>query len=62
MRLMIVLLAALCLASCGAPQPAPPATELREAIEEPLDQARDVQATQDADEAERREALEDAGG
>lgn len=62
MRIPLLLLTAACLAACGAPGPPPPATELRDAIEEPLDKAKDVQATQDADEAERREALEAAGG
>ncbi len=62
MRIPLLLLTAACLAACGAREPPPPATELREAIEEPLDKAKDVQATQDADEAERREALEAAGG
>lgn len=62
MRIAPLLLAAACLAACGAPEPAPPATELRETIQEPLDKAKDVQATQDADEEERRKALEEAGG
>jgi hypothetical protein len=62
MRIALLLLAVAGLAACGAPEPEPPATELREAIEAPLDKAKDVQATQDADEAERRKALEEAGG
>jgi hypothetical protein len=44
------------------PSAQPQATQLREAIQEPLDKAREVEATQAADEAERRKALEDAGG
>lgn len=40
----------------------PQATELRDAIQEPLDKARAVEAAQAADEAERRDALENAGG
>lgn len=63
------------LAACSKPEPDPAepidpqastaaaeATGLRDAINEPLDKARDVEATQAADEAERQQALEDAGG
>lgn len=39
----------------------PQATELRDAIREPIDKARAVEEAQAADEAERREALEAAG-
>jgi hypothetical protein len=61
-------------AGCSAPTPEPdepldpqaaadaPPLELRAAIEEPLDKAKAVEATQAADEAERQQALEDAGG
>ena len=38
------------------------ATELRDAIQVPLDKARAVEDTQAADEAERQDALENAGG
>jgi hypothetical protein len=38
------------------------ATELRDAIQAPIDKARAVEETQAADEAERQDALENAGG
>ncbi len=72
MRLPLTLLACLALAACEAPTPDPsPDTlpepeaqpmELRKAINEPLDKAKAVEATQAADEAERQKALQDAGG
>lgn len=72
MRLALTLLACLVLAACDAPTPDPTpdtlpepearATGLRDAINEPLDKAKAVEATQATDEAERQQALEDAGG
>jgi hypothetical protein len=72
MRLAPTLLACLALAACDAPTPDPNpdtlpepearATELRDAINEPLDKAKAVEATQSANEAERQQALRDAGG
>ena len=66
----LVLAATLGLSACSQPPPVPAdppepqaqATELRDAIQEPIDKAKAVEATQNADEAERRQALEDAGG
>ena len=72
MRLPLTLLACLALAACDAPTPDPNPdtlpepearpTQLREAINQPLDKAKAVEATQAADEAERQQALKDAGG
>ena len=72
MRLPLTLLACLALAACDSPTPDPsPDTlpepeaqplDLRKAINEPLDKAKAVEATQAADEAERQKALQDAGG
>ncbi len=72
MRLPLILIACLALAACNAPTPDPTpdtlpepevaATALREAINEPLDKAKAVEAIQAADEAERQQALKDAGG
>jgi hypothetical protein len=72
MRLPLILAACLALAACDAPTPDPApdtlpepearATELRDAINEPIDKAKAVEATQAADEAERQQALQDAGG
>ena len=72
MRLPLILAACLALAACDAPTPDPapdtlpepeaPASALRETLNEPLDKAKAVEATQAADEAERQQALEDAGG
>lgn len=72
MRLALTLLACVALAGCDAPTPDPapdtlPEPEagaggLRGAINQPLDKAKAVDATQAADEAERQKALEDAGG
>ena len=68
---------ALLLAACSDPAPEPlpepspepqtaaaepEATELRDAIQAPIDKARAVEETQAADEAERQDALENAGG
>lgn len=72
MRTTLILAACLALAACDAPKPDPTpdtlpepearATELRDAINEPIDKAKAVEATQAADEAERQKALQDAGG
>ncbi len=72
MRLPLTLLACLALGACDAPTPDPTpdtlpepeaqATQMRDAINEPLDKAKAVEATQAADEAEREQALKDAGG
>ncbi|HQZ31731.1 MAG TPA: hypothetical protein PLG89_07725 [Arenimonas sp.] len=70
MRLALILIACLATAACDAPTPdptpdtlpEPKATELRDAINQPLDKAKEVEATQAADEAERQKALQDAGG
>lgn len=72
MRTPLILAACLALSACDAPVPDPTpdplpepevqATQLREAINEPLDKAKAVEATQAADEAERQKALSDAGG
>lgn len=72
------LTAALCLALCAcsepppneeAPPPEPQAaapaeqhTELRDAMQAPLDKARAVEAEQEQHDADRDQALEDAGG
>lgn len=76
-RLLLPSLLVLLLAACNDPAPEslpepspepqtaatePAATELRDAIQEPIDKARAVEATQAADEAERRKELEEAGG
>jgi hypothetical protein len=73
MRIPLLLAGVIAVAGCHAPKPEPDpdpipepqaqpqATQLREAIQEPLDKAREVEATQAADEAERQKALEDAG-
>jgi hypothetical protein len=63
----------LILAACSDPAPEPlpepspdpqtaDATELRDAIQAPIDKAKAVEDTQAADDAERRDALENAGG
>ena len=72
MRLPLTLLACLALAACDAPTPDPDPdtlpepearpTQLREAINQPLDKAKAVETTQAADEAERQKVLSDAGG
>ena len=70
MRLALILIACLATAACDAPTPdptpdtlpEPKATELRHANNQPLDKAKEVEATQAADEAERQKALQDAGG
>jgi hypothetical protein len=64
-----VLLVALCVAACSKPQPPekeqppePQATELRDAIQAPIEKAQGVEAeVQEAAEAQR-EAIEAAGG
>jgi hypothetical protein len=70
MRLPLILAGCLALAACNAPTPdptpdtlpEPQSTQLRDAINEPLDKARAVEANQAIADAERRKALEDAGG
>lgn len=75
---LALLLGALLLGGCNAPDPAPDdgvpdpqaqaaapaegATELRDAIDEPLDKAKAVEASEEARDAERRADLEEAGG
>lgn len=75
-RLPMCLAAALLVAACSDPVQEPPpepsrdpqtaaaaeATELRDAMQAPVDKARSVEDTQAADEAERQDALENAGG
>ena len=77
-RLPMCLAAALLLAACSDPvqEPLPEpsrdpqtaasadadATELRDAMQAPVDKARSVEDTQAADAAERQDALENAGG
>jgi PBP1b-binding outer membrane lipoprotein LpoB len=72
-RLSILTACLLLLAACSdpvqepLPEPSPDpqtaeATELRDAIQAPIDKARAVEDTQAADEAERQDALENAGG
>ena len=72
-RLSILTACVLLLAACSdpvqepLPEPSPEpqtaeATELRDAIQAPIDKAKGVDATQAADEAERQDALENAGG
>ena len=72
MRHALFAAAGLLLAGCNAPDPAPDegvpdpqaaqATELRDAIQEPLDKAKAVEATDAARAAERDAALDAAGG
>jgi len=72
MRIPLLLAALIVLGGCDTPKPDPnpdpipepqaQATQLRDAIQEPLDKAREVEATQAADEAERQKTLQDAGG
>jgi len=72
MRLPLILAGCLALAACDAPKPDPTpdtlpepevrSTQLRDAINEPINKAKAVAANQAAADAERREALEDAGG
>lgn len=75
-RLPILFAATLLLGACSDPVPEPlpepspdpqtataaEATELRDAIQAPMDKAHAVEDTQAADEAQRQEALENAGG
>lgn len=76
--LPVLLSVALLLGGCNAPDPTPDegvpdpqaqaapaaeeATELRDAINEPLDKAKAVEAAEAEREAERRAELEEAGG
>lgn len=77
MKLLPPLLACLALAACSDPPPTPEAdppepqvaapsggqhTQLREAMQEPLDKARAVEDAQAERNAGRDQALEDAGG
>ncbi|HEU0154117.1 MAG TPA: hypothetical protein VFQ84_12320 [Arenimonas sp.] len=72
MRLALILAAALLTSGCDAPKPDPTPetvpepqathTELRDAMQAPVDKARAVEDTQAEDEAERQRALEEAGG
>lgn len=74
MRKVVIIASLLVLGACSDPTPvpdAPPepqaaassgATQLRDAIQEPIDKAKAVEATQAADEAERQQALQEAGG
>ncbi|MEF3082586.1 hypothetical protein V3391_10260 [Luteimonas sp. SMYT11W] len=65
-------IAALLLLGCAACTPPPneptekpaepQATQLRDAMQKPLDDARAAQAAVDADAARQRKAIEDAGG
>lgn len=57
------------LAACTPPPDSPTekpteprATQLRDAVQKPLDSARATQATVDADAQRQRQAIEDAGG
>jgi PBP1b-binding outer membrane lipoprotein LpoB len=72
-RLSILTACVLLLAACSdpvqepLPEPSPEpqtaeATELRDAIQAPIDKAKAVEDTQAADEAQRQDALENAGG
>jgi PBP1b-binding outer membrane lipoprotein LpoB len=72
-RLSILTACVLLLAACSdpvqepLPEPSPDpqtaeATELRDAIQAPIDKAKAVEDTQAADEAQRQDALENAGG
>jgi PBP1b-binding outer membrane lipoprotein LpoB len=72
-RLSILTALVLILAACSDPAPEPlpepspdpqtaDATELRDAIQAPIDKAKAVEDTQAADDAERQDALENAGG
>lgn len=71
--LPLVLLLAACSDPINEPLPEPSpdpqttasatqATELRDAIQAPIDKARAVEETQAAEEAERQDTLENAGG
>ena len=72
MKIPLLLASLIALGGCDAPRPDPDpdpipepqaqASQLRDAIQEPLDKARQVEATQAADEAERQQALDEAGG
>lgn len=62
--LCLPLLLAACDHSASAPAPAQrgPATELRDAVQAPLDKARGVEQTLQDDADNTRKAVEDAGG
>lgn len=72
MRLALILASVLLATACDAPKPDPAPdtlpepqathTGLSDAIQAPLDKAREVEDTQAAQEAERQRALEEAGG
>lgn len=77
MKPTVLLLACLALAGCSEPPPTPEAdppepqvaapaggqhTELRDAMQEPIDKARAVEDAQAERNAERDQALEDAAG
>lgn len=70
---ILALSAALALAGCREPTPdpsplpepqaaQPAATELRDAMQAPIDKAHAVEDTQRSEEADRQQALKDAGG
>lgn len=69
-RILLTTLVLALLAGCSKPPPdpeAPPepqaeASELREAIQEPIDKAKAVEDADRERDEERRKALEDAGG
>lgn len=74
MRLALILASLLLASGCDAPKPDPTPdtvpepqageanTQLRDAMQAPVDKAREVEETQAADDAERRRVLEEAGG
>lgn len=74
MRLALILASLMLASGCDAPKPDPTPdsvpepqagaanTELRDAMQAPVDKAREVEEAKAADEAERRRALEEAGG
>ncbi|MCD9098882.1 hypothetical protein LU699_12240 [Luteimonas fraxinea] len=62
---LLLLVCAACTPPPDSPteKPAEPqATQLRDAMQKPLDSARSTQATVDADAQRQRQAIEDAGG
>jgi hypothetical protein len=73
MRIALVLAAALLASGCDAPRPDPDPdtvpepqargnTELRDAMQAPVDKARAAEDVRAAEDAARRRALEEAGG